>query len=176
MLVKTNSLTEAGVTPPVSDLTFQPINLEDAQLFLKKWHRAGAPTHGKFCFGAFSGSELIASTVFVNSRGEHERVCELMCASKHPDFRRFHISQLLSYCCKQLKKLYDLVVTYCDMGIGAMFKGSYWCYNGMVGKGDYSLTGPRLQAGRHLYWKSINSAGIELAKRFNLSALEYPNA
>ena len=161
--------------PPVSVLTFKPISLADAQGFLRKWHRSGSPTHGKFCFGAYSGNELIAATVFVNSRGEHERVCELMCASKHPDYRRFHISQLLSYCCKQLKQFYDLAVTYCDIGIGAMFKGSYWCYNGIVGKGDYSLTGPRLQNGRHLYWKSINRVGMEMAKSLNLQALEYPN-
>ena len=160
--------------PPAS-VIFQPIDLETAKPFLSKWHRAGAPTHGRFCFGAYSGNELIAATVFVDCREGYDRVGELMCASKHPDYRRFHISQLLSYCCKQLRGIYDLIVTYCYVGIGTMFKGSYWCYNGIVGIGDYTLNGPRLKTGRHLYWKSVNRSGIKLAKGFDLQSLAYPN-
>ena len=75
----------------------------------------------------------------------------------------FQVSQLLSYCCKQLRKDFDLILTYCETsrGIGSVFKGASWNYSGI--EGPY-----------HQYWKHLNRGGFSLACHLGLKRLKYP--
>ncbi len=75
----------------------------------------------------------------------------------------FQTSQLLSWSCKQLRKDYDVILTYCELHrAGSIFKGASWNYNGHG-------------ALYHEYWKAITPKGNLLACSMGLKSLKYPH-
>ena len=166
---------EAGEKSPA----FREITLEDAKPFIGKWHRAGRPAIGRFCFGAFQNGEMIAASVIVDSRGHHPRVGEIMCMAKNPAYDTFQMSKFLKHICKAIRGYYDFIVSFClnVRGRGAMFQGAYWNYDGIFKVGNYTLWGDRLERtdlGNHLYWKAITDLGTERASIYGLRSMPYP--
>lgn len=111
------------------------------------------------------GAQLIACAIFDDTNCSMPRVTLFMAHGRDPEIpqKAFQVSQLLSYCCKQLKPDFDLIRTYCETarGIGSVFKGASWQYSGV--NGPY-----------HEYWKSLSPSGVQLACQFGLKSLKYP--
>ena len=166
---------EAGEKSPAFKPKLKEISFQDAATIIDKWHYSGKPNSGRFCFGAEWNGELIASTVFVDSRGNHQKVGDLMCSAKNPVYDTFQMSQLLSYCRKQLEPFYDLIVTFVDTkkGTGITYQGDHWRYDGIRMVGDYEFR-TRANDGWHTYWKPITEQGEEIALNLKLQSLAYP--
>ena len=145
-------------------MEYRPLNFNEARHLIKLYHYAGELTRGKYLYGAIHNDEPIACTVF-DDRIDYEHTGEFMACARNPliNPRQFQMSQLIAYSCRQLKPYYDLLLTYCEVsrGIGSIFKGASWNYNG---------------AGRlyHEYWKAITPSGVQLACQYGLKSLEYP--
>ncbi len=153
---------ECATATPVS---FGSISVDEAKECIRKWHYARYLGRGQQYYGAYLGMRLISCAVFDDSNATHPRETEFMAHGRDPEIpqKAFQVSQLLSYCCKQLKTDFDLIRTYCETarGIGSVFKGSSWYYSG--------IDGPY-----HLYWKALSPSGVNLACQIGLTRLKYP--
>jgi len=124
---------------------------------------------GKYYFGSFT-DELIACAVFDDGNHQFPRIGEFMASARNPmiNARQFQMSQLLSYCCRQLREHYDLLLTYCETNrTGIVYQGSSWHYAGI----NKALNMPN---GYHEYWKPLNRGGRLLACEIGLTIQKYP--
>ncbi len=144
-------------------VSFASISQDEAKECIRKWHYAGHLGRGQQFYGALLGTQLIACTVFDDTNCSI-RTTEFMACGRDNliHSRIFQMSQLLAWCCKQLKQDYDLILTYCELHrSGSIFNGASWNYSGTT-----SLY--------HAYWKALSPSGVNLACQQGLKSLKYP--
>jgi hypothetical protein len=158
---------------------FLEIDIAEAKPLIDRWHYAPGPSSADYCFGAVLEKDLIAVCVFnklINP--QHFDILEFIAHGKKPGIN-MQMSQLIKYCCKQLKyRNKHLLVTFCEAerGNGAVFRGSTWNYDGRRAwtKSEYRLEGEMLPEGRyHVYWKALTDFGEIYAKNVGLRSLPY---